>query len=410
MVAILVLTGLVWSSAQVLALVTALVICLCLSLLSLVQGRTPGAAVPSDAPAEVSSPAEAHARDVYLRALDSSLDALLGLDSEGRVVFANLEARRLFPSSDQILGKSLGWVLPNWEVREAVRASTDSGEKRDITIERPNHQQLRLIVAPLPPGSAWSCVLLLRDLAESQRVDLMRRDFVANVSHELRTPLASIKAVIETLRAGAVADQAAAADFLARADQEVDRLIRLVEQLLEISRIESGEAPPEGATAVDIASVVRQAAERLADQAQRQGVSITVQAQAGVPPVYGNDEKLERAVVNILHNAVKFTPVGGLVTAEVSAVDGDVAVRIRDTGVGIMPEDLPRIFERFYKADRVRQGGGAGLGLALVKHTVEAYGGRISVVSAPGKGSEFTITLPTREGAQREDPGAPSLA
>jgi two-component system phosphate regulon sensor histidine kinase PhoR len=143
-----------------------------------------------------------------------------------------------------------------------------------------------------------------------------------------------------------------------------------------------------------MAAVVADAVERLRPQAEKQGLSLTLDAAPDLPPVIGDAERLERVVVDLIHNAVKFTPAGGSVHVWAGLADGRVTVRVSDTGVGIAPEDLPRIFERFYKGGRGRGGGGTGLGLAVVKHVVEAHGGTVSVESEPGRGSTFSFSIP----------------
>jgi len=145
---------------------------------------------------------------------------------------------------------------------------------------------------------------------------------------------------------------------------------------------------------VEMASVVADAVDRLRSQAEKQGLSLTVDVAADIPPIIGDGERLARVVVNLLHNAVKFTPAGGSVHVWAGLAEGDVTVRVSDTGVGIAPEDLPRIFERFYKSDRARASGGTGLGLAVVKHIVEAHGGTVSVESEQGRGSTFSFAIP----------------
>jgi two-component system phosphate regulon sensor histidine kinase PhoR len=217
---------------------------------------------------------------------------------------------------------------------------------------------------------------------------------VANVSHELRTPLAALKSVIETLQSAALEDREVAEEFLDRADSEIDRLVQMVEELLELSRIESGEMPwtPKP---IDIRTLLANAVARLEPQAQKQGLEIKLQVDQPLPTIQGDAEQLERVVVNLLHNALKFTPHGGVIRVSAESTDAGLAVHVQDNGAGILPEDLPRIFERFYKADRARGGGGTGLGLAVARHTIEAHGGRIFVESRPEEGSRFTFVLPT---------------
>jgi two-component system phosphate regulon sensor histidine kinase PhoR len=333
-------------------------------------------------------------RERLIAALNSSVDAVLAVDAEGRITFANQAAERLFERSQgDLVGKPFAWALPDEEVMEALRASREEGRREDRLIERANRRYFRVIATPIIGGGEWMALVVFHDLSDVRRVEQVRRDFVANVSHELRTPLASIKSVIETLEGGALEDEAAARDFLSRADAEVDRLVQMVEELLDLSRIESGELPL-AQQPVEMASVLADAVDRLRSQAEKQELTLTVDIAADLPPIIGDGERLARAVVNLLHNAVKFTPAGGSVHVWAGLVESAVVVKVIDSGVGVAPEDLPRIFERFYKSDRARASGGTGLGLAVVKHIVEAHGGTVSAESEPGRGSTFSFSIP----------------
>jgi two-component system phosphate regulon sensor histidine kinase PhoR len=333
-------------------------------------------------------------RERLIAALNSSVDAVLAVDAEGRITFANQAAERLFERSQgDLVGKPFAWALPDEEVMEALRASREEGRREDRLIERANRRYFRVIATPIIGGGEWMALVVFHDLSDVRRVEQVRRDFVANVSHELRTPLASIKSVIETLEGGALEDEAAARDFLSRADAEVDRLVQMVEELLDLSRIESGELPL-AQQPVEMASVLADAVDRLRSQAEKQELTLTVDIAADLPPIIGDGERLARAVVNLLHNAVKFTPAGGSVHVWAGLVESAVVVKVIDSGVGVAPEDLPRIFERFYKSDRARASGGTGLGLAVVRHIVEAHGGTVSVESDQGRGSTFSFSIP----------------
>jgi two-component system phosphate regulon sensor histidine kinase PhoR len=333
-------------------------------------------------------------RNRLVAALNSSIDAVVAVTDDGRIAFVNVAAERLFlRSHEELVDNPLVWVMPDEQVIEALRASREESHRERRVVNRPNRQQLQVITTPIIGGGKWSALAVFHDLTDVKRVEEMRRDFVANVSHELRTPLASIKAVIETLQGGALEDREVAQEFLSRADAEVDRLVQLVEELLELSRIESGEAPL-ARQPVEMAAVLTEALDRLRPQAQKQHVSLTLEIASNLPPIIGDAERLERAAVNLIHNALKFTPAGGSVHVSARFVGGAVTVKVSDTGVGIAPEDLPRIFERFYKGDRARSAGGTGLGLAVVKHTVEAHGGTVSVQSEPGHGSTFAFSIP----------------
>lgn len=333
-------------------------------------------------------------RNRLMAALNSSIDAVVAVDGGGRIVFANVAAERLFFRSQQeLVTNPFVWVMPNEQVMEALRASREEGRRESRLIERPNRQYLQVITTPIVGGGDWAALAVFHDLTEVKRVEQVRRDFVANVSHELRTPLASIKSVIDTLEGGALDDRAMALEFLARADAEVERLVQLVEELLELSRIESGEVPL-ARKMVEMGAVLARAVERMEPLADKKGLSLTLEAAPSLPPILGDAQRLEQAAVNLIHNAIKFTSAGGSVRVSAALKNGAVTVEVSDSGVGIAPENLPRIFERFYKADRARGGGGTGLGLAVVKHTVEAHGGTISVESEPGRGSTFAFSLP----------------
>jgi signal transduction histidine kinase len=235
------------------------------------------------------------------------------------------------------------------------------------------------------------------DRARLERAEAARRDFVANISHELKTPIASIKALTETLEEGALDDPPAARDFLQRMHVEVDDLAQLVKELLELSQIESGRTPMSLAPRAP-AELVQAAVERLAPQVERAGLALAVHAPAGLPPVWADEARIQGAILNLLHNAIKFTPPGGRidVRATLERAQGGERVRfsVRDTGVGVSADELPRLFERFWKADRSRASSGTGLGLAIVKHVVQAHGGEVGVESQLGVGSTFWFTLP----------------
>ncbi|HXH22438.1 MAG TPA: ATP-binding protein [Dehalococcoidia bacterium] len=354
--------------------------------------------------------ADAASRDRarLVAALNSSGDAIVAVDGEGKVAFANIAAERLLvrPHGD-LLGRPFAWLMPNADILEAMRLSSEAGRRETRTIERPNKEFLEVSVNPVVGGD-WAAFLVFHDLTEVRRADQMRRDFVANVSHELRTPLASIRAVLDTLEAGAMADPVAGREFISRAQAEVERLTAMVGELLELSRIESGDLGSKPVP-TDMARVVGAAVTRMQPQAERLGVRLGLALPQSMPAVLGDAERLERAVVNLVHNALKFTPRGGNVVVSARTAGDVVTVEVQDDGAGIDARDLPRIFERFYKSDRSRRTEGSGLGLALVKRTVEAHGGRVEAVSELGRGSTFRLTLPVLgSGAAGEAAEAPA--
>ena len=333
-------------------------------------------------------------RSRLMAAINSSVDAVIATDRESTVTFAAAAVQELLGRApEEIVGRPFVWTMPDAEVIEGLRASRERGESSSYVIERPNRQFLRAIITPIVGGGAWSSLVVFHDMTDVKRVEQVRRDFVANVSHELRTPLAAIKSVIETLESGAAADPQVARDFLQSADGEVDRLVQMVEELLELSRIESGELSMTREP-VDLGAAVQSAVERLRPSAEKAGVGLSVETAASLPRVSGDRLSLERAIVNLINNAIKFSPDGGAVRVLARPDGVGVTIEIADNGSGIEPQDLPRVFERFYKADRARRAGGTGLGLAVVKHTAEAHGGRVEAESRLGEGSSFRIWLP----------------
>jgi two-component system phosphate regulon sensor histidine kinase PhoR len=233
------------------------------------------------------------------------------------------------------------------------------------------------------------------DIAQLKKLERVRSEFLANVSHELRTPIFSIQGFIETLLDGAVDDQAVNRDFLRKAHKHTARLNTLLTELIEISRIESGEMKM-SFRYFSIADFVRQVVDEMRPQAERKGLRLQFLASGDVlENVYGDRDRLKQVLVNLIDNAIKYTDSGGSVEVGVGEEGNRCAVWVKDTGSGITEEHQGRIFERFYRVDRdrSREVGGTGLGLAIVKHIVEAHGGTIRVESAAGKGSTFTFTL-----------------
>jgi signal transduction histidine kinase len=248
---------------------------------------------------------------------------------------------------------------------------------------------LRGFAAPTKDGSV---VLVIRDITETRRLDQVRRDFVANASHELKTPAASIQAAAETIRTAAVEDPSVIPRFASQLEREAARLSRIVSDLLDLSRLESGSVLDE---TVALDAIVRDEGERFEKPAAEAGVGLSVQASTA-PRVRGSARELALLVRNLVDNAIRYTAPGGSVHVELASDDGEVVLAIADTGIGIPHRDLPRIFERFYRVDRARsrETGGTGLGLSIVKHVAENHGGRVEVTSELGQGTRFEVRLP----------------
>jgi two-component system phosphate regulon sensor histidine kinase PhoR len=333
-------------------------------------------------------------RDRFDTVLHSMSDGVIMLDRRGTVALMNPAAERLLRSpAAKALHASFVQVVRDYRLADVWQQCAQRREEQTATVEVNPGFFLRINVTPFLRGASNGYLVLLQDLSHLYRLEAVRRDFVSNISHELRTPLASIKALVDTLRDGAMSDPPAAEHFLGRMEIEVDSMTQMVQELLELSRIESGQAPLRLFPA-RLSVLVEPAVERLRPQAARAGITLTVVLPDELPQVMVDADRIRQVVINLVHNAIKFTPAGGYITVTARAVHDGVVVSVADTGIGIPAEDLARIFERFYKADRARSGGGTGLGLAIAKHTIQAHNGRLWVESTEGKGSTFSFTLP----------------
>ncbi len=324
--------------------------------------------------------------------LEQMTDGLLIVSASGNVQFANPAAERLFGQRDSLVGRSVTVALRHYLLVEAWRHAQETHEVQTQSVElSTSHQFLQLIVTP--DQRTGSALLLVQDLTRVRRLETVRRDFISNVSHELRTPLASLKALTETLQESALDDPPAARRFLSRMQIEVDALTQMAAELLELSRIESGQVPLEfKSVAPEI--LLKSAVERMRAQAERAGLALTTDYPPALENVRADAPRMEQVLVNLIHNAVKFTRPGGKIDLSAQSADHFVRFCVQDTGIGIPPDVLPRIFERFYKADRARSSGGTGLGLSISRHLVEAHGGRIWAESEEGVGSAFYFTIP----------------
>ncbi|MBX3049447.1 MAG: PAS domain-containing protein [Anaerolineales bacterium] len=320
---------------------------------------------------------------------------LVLVDSDGEVRIANKAVAQLFSlSSQEAQAESLPHLLRHYRFVELWRRSRELGLPQTLTAEVPQSKRhLSATVYPLSGDMQGQALMLFEDVSELLRLETIRRDFVSNVSHELRTPLTSLKALTESLRAGALEEPEMARRFLGHIETEVDALSELVSELLELARIESKQVPLQ-LQPTDSAAVVQRSLERLRLQAERAGVQLEADLDAGVAQVMADASRLEQVLVNLIQNAIKFTPKGGRISLALGRGDGVMEFSVTDSGVGISAEDQPRIFERFYKTDPARNKTGTGLGLAIAKHVVEAHGGRIGVESQEGKGSRFYFTIP----------------
>jgi two-component system phosphate regulon sensor histidine kinase PhoR len=332
-----------------------------------------------------------------LAALD---DAVIVVGRAQQILSVNDAALELFPTSfATVRGRTVIEMTGDHEIAALARRCIETGERQEETIEVSSSGRILRAIAVPAHDEVGNVLLLARDVTQVQHLQTVRRELVQNVSHELRTPLGSIKIYVETLLDGGLEVPGMAEDWLKKINDEVDELTQLVAELLELARLESGRVLPVFSP-IDIAELGQRAIERLAAQAERAGITLVGDFPPDLPPVRGDRRMLEGALVNLIHNAVKFTPSDGTVTVGATwNADGSVSLSVEDTGVGIPRQHLPRLFERFYKEDAARSGGGTGLGLAIVKHVALAHHGTVGVESTPGLGSQFRITVPTIAGS-----------
>jgi two-component system phosphate regulon sensor histidine kinase PhoR len=345
--------------------------------------------------AEAARSAERRDHDALIEALPVGV---LGVDAGLRIAVANGTAHALLDREPPALvGRTLIEAFIDTGVETLARTALGSGSATGgVALGGADGSKLAIRARRSPTG-VW---LVLEDVSELRRLQQIRTEFIDNLSHELRTPLTTVSLLAETLtREAEAAGDAVPARMRDRIDKievETGHLVQMVSELLDLSRIESGGAL--GAVdIIDIGRIASDSTERLRLFAERQGVTLRIDVAGPIPPVRGDPDRLGQVVVNLVHNAVKFSPDGGDVTVSVRPVAEEVVVAVADHGVGIPRAAQARIFERFYKVDRARvrgETGGTGLGLAIARHIIEQHGGRIWAESAEGAGSTFSFSLP----------------
>ena len=333
-------------------------------------------------------------------------DGLLAVDHRGIVLLANDALSR---SHD--LGGSTGThyleVFRQAEIGALIDQVLTSEERRTAEIDLAGSGRSFVLVGvpfPASPGEAHGAVITFNDVSERKRVDRIRRDFVANASHELRTPLTSIRGFVEALEDGGLEETETAKRFLARIRANADRMASLVDDLLELSRLESGAQAPT-LEPLDCSAVATDVVASFSKIAARKSIALQ-SIQAPAPRVLSDGDRLRRILEHLVDNALKYTPDGGRVTVRLAPEGEGALVSVEDTGPGISPEHLPRLFERFYRVDtaRSRELGGTGLGLSIVKHLADSMGASVKVASATDKGSTFEVRLPARPPGAGEGP------
>jgi two-component system phosphate regulon sensor histidine kinase PhoR len=361
--------------------------------------------------------------------MESMGEGLLVLDARGRISLVNPAAEQMLALDEStVLGRTPLEVVRSHELDDLVKAAarSDAGTGAEITLVHPRRRTLAGTAVAMrdPQGVFQGTVLAIRDITQLKRLEEMRMEFVLNVSHELRTPLTAIRGYAETLLSGGLADQENAQKFLEIIHKHSERLGRLLNDLLELSNIELERAALH-LRPVPCAEIVRHSVALLAPQADEKGIQLITAIEEDVPPALADRDRLVQVLVNLIDNAVKYTPQGGKVTVAVRRVDrstgplvdsvkssehstaspidtstirpiGAVEISVTDTGIGIPDKDLPRLTERFYRVDkaRSRELGGTGLGLAIVKHLVAAQNGTLVIESKLGEGTQVRMTLP----------------
>jgi two-component system phosphate regulon sensor histidine kinase PhoR len=319
-------------------------------------------------------------------------------DASGVITLVNPAFRALFSIQEEVEGKPLIDINRHPALNDSFRMVMGTQDEwlEEITIQLDREKTILTHWVPLlENGKIRGIVAVFHDISDLKRLEKVRRDFVANVSHELRTPVTIIKGYAETLLSGVLEkDPDQAGRFVEIIHNHSERLANLIGDLLALSALESGDLALEMAP-LPIAGAIRHACNLLEQKAGDKGISLITDGIEGAPPVLADHGRIEQVLINLLDNAIKYTPENGSVI--ISAYDaGDMLkIAVTDTGNGIPPKDLPRIFERFYRVDsaRSRDHGGTGLGLSIVKHIVQLHGGDVSAESTPGKGSTFTFTL-----------------
>ncbi len=331
--------------------------------------------------------------------LGSLVESVIAMDERGRILFINPAAEQLFNvQAGQVTGRRLLEALRHSPLNEVISQTLGSQQaiQQEILVHAPAEHILTVQTMPVTyNNNRAGVVVALHDITELRKLEHVRQEFVANASHELKTPLTSIKGFVETLLGGALEDPKHNRSFLETIQEQTNRLMRLIEDLLDLSAIEAKRVPYQ-LEAVSIAEVATRLLRALSPMANARNIRLQNKLDDALPKVRADREKLAQILMNLLDNAIKFNVDGGLVEIWAEARDKRLVISVRDTGAGVASDDLPRVFERFFRGDKSHSQAiaGTGLGLAIVKHLVEAHQGTVEAESEMGKGSTFRFSLP----------------
>lgn len=327
--------------------------------------------------------------------LSNMSDGAIVVTSDGNVQMMNEAAIRLFNVDGEITGeRSLIEVTRLYQLVDLWKKCLSTESTQTTLLELlPGKDSLQVIASSMGSSYPGSILLLAQDLTELRKLQNIRRDFVNNVSYQLNTPLASMKSLAVKLQSAGWEDRAASGKLLDQMNGQIDEMTQMVQELIQLARIESGREPFEFKPLLP-KEIILPAVERMQPQAERSGLVLKTEIAADLPEILADGPRLQEVLVNLIHNAVKFTQPSGIITVKAEKRESEILFSVADTGMGIKPAELDRIFERFYRSESTRGAAGTGLGLSIARHTVEAHKGRIWAESEPGQGTVFFFTIP----------------
>jgi two-component system phosphate regulon sensor histidine kinase PhoR len=337
--------------------------------------------------------------------LDSMKDGIIAVDLNKNIMLMNPSAKELFHIKEEeiVVGKNILTFIRNVKLyNELENISNNNMENSiEIQIDYPKKRILKIYSNPIrylaKDERISGVVIVIRDLTELRKLENIRKDFVANVSHELKSPVTSIKGFVETLRSGGVEDENTRDKFLEIIYYESERLIRLVEDILMLSNLENSKSP-HNVKKIIIKETLQEIVQMVQQLADKKNINISTKISTDLPPISFNIDQFKQMLINIIDNAIKYTPEDGAIDIIAKRQENNIVIEIRDNGIGIPKEDIPRLFERFYRVDkgRSRTDGGTGLGLAIVKHILQSMNGKIRLESELGKGTSFILYIPIK--------------